>query len=81
MDKTAYLLYCSLEKICLAKKYITKEQSDTITRKGHRKHGLWKRHILDLSDFVLWKLKDRNIKDKQLVTLLENSKEWCLKKT
>lgn len=80
MSREAYDLYQRLERLCIAENLITQQQSDIITRKGHRKHGLWKRHILDLSEFVLWKIEDRNFKNEQLVELLEKSIEWCLKK-
>lgn len=66
-------LYHKLEKLLIAQGYITQAQSDIITRKGHRKYGYWKRHVIDLCYFVL-EVKQPSI---EIETILKNAIVWC----
>ena len=70
-------LYSKLSKLCIQKGLLTQEQSDTICRKGHRKHWAMKRHILDLAKFVLWKMDNDDVKDVALKELLEQAVLLC----
>jgi hypothetical protein len=64
-------LYQSLAKLLIVKGYVTQEIVNTIARKGTRKEYIWKRHILDLCDFVL----DNRQVDNDVRILLEK----CIK--
>jgi hypothetical protein len=63
-------LYDTISQKLIAEGLITQELSDTICRKGHRKENYWKRHILDLCEFVL---EQREIEDAEIVELLTSS--------
>jgi len=52
---------------------VTQAQCDTIARIGKRKEWAWKRHIIDLCEFVL-EQKEINEKTK---SILEKSIVWC----
>lgn len=71
--KKAELLYNQIEQVLMTNGYITQEVSDIISRKGSRKERLWKRHIIDLCEFVL---NHRSIDD-DTRTMLEKDIMWC----
>lgn len=75
--KVSKWLYYMLETLLIEHKYITQLQSDTICRRGHRKERYWKRHIIDLCEFVL---ENREIEDGHLVDVLQKSVVWCKQK-
>ena len=70
-------LYSTLSQYCIHKGLLTQKQSDTICRKDHRKEWAWKRHVIDLCEFVLWKIDDLQIDDVQTVELLEKTIAVC----
>ncbi len=62
-------LYYSIANDAIMRKWMTAEQRDIIARIGHRKEQYWDRHVLDLVDFIHWKLHSpfspRNLKSEQ----------------
>lgn len=69
-------LYKSLAKLLIVKGYVTQEIVNTISRKGTRKEYIWKRHILDLCEFVL----DNRQADNEVKILLEKCVKFVLTK-
>lgn len=51
--KRSKKIYLKLEELLIKNGCITQEQSNIICRRGHRKEWVWKRHILDLCEFVI----------------------------
>lgn len=75
--KVSKWLYHILEILLIEHKHLTQLQSDIICRKGHRKERYWKRHIIDLCEFVL---ENREIENVYLIELLQKSIVWCKQK-
>ena len=69
----AKLLYTRLEKMLIEKGYITLQASNIICRRGTRKEWIWKRHVLDLCEFVI----DCREPDDKTKELLQRCAEWC----
>jgi len=66
---TSQALYWKLVAKFIDSAIITQKQAQTIARKGSRKEGYYKRHVIDLCEFALWKMQDLNIQDASLETL------------
>lgn len=69
-------LYQSLVKLLIVRGYVTQKIADNIAREGTRKEYIWKRHILDLCDFVL----DTRQVDNEVKILLEKCIQFVLTK-
>ena len=69
-------LYQSLAKLLIVRGYVTQEIVNVISRKGTRKEYIWKRHILDLCDFIL----DNRQADSEVKILLEKCVRFVLTK-
>ena len=54
-------LYSVLSERLVGYGVVTREQCDTISRKGHRKQRYWKRHIVDLCEFVLESMQRNDV--------------------
>ena len=59
-------LYYTLSSLLITKGYVTQEIVNIIARVGTRKEYIWKRHILDLCEFVI---ENRQIDDKTRLLL------------
>ena len=59
-------LYYNLVKLLIVRGYITQKIADMIAREGTRKEYIWKRHILDLCEFVI---ENQQIDDKTRLLL------------
>lgn len=71
--RRAKTLYIQLEKLLVEKCYVAQSQSDTICRRGHRKEWAWKRHIIDLCEYVL----ESCVVDNETKEILEKSIQWA----
>ena len=69
-------LYYTLSSLLISKGYITQEIVNTVARVGTRKEYIWKRHILDLCEFVL----DQRQVDNEVKVLLEKCIQFVLTK-
>ena len=66
-------LYHIIEILLISQGIITQTFSDKVTRKGSRKYGHWKRHVIDLCSFVI---EQREI-EIELEAVLKNCIMWC----
>ena len=67
-------LYWKLAQVLVKAELVSRYECDVIARVGTRKEWAYKRHILDLCEYVLEK---KNIEDDCLVNYLERCIQWA----
>ena len=70
----AYTLYWKLAQVLVNADLISRYECDVIARVGSRKEWAYKRHILDLCEYVL---EQKNIEDERIKNYLERCIQWA----
>ena len=73
MKSKAQCVFEEFSKYLLDNGIVTQQEVSTIARKGTRKEKLWKRHIIDLANYVI-------DTEKGMEELCIKMKEWCKQK-
>lgn len=71
MNANMKKLYRNIEGVLLEAHVVTKDESDAIARVGTRKERVWGRHVVDLCEYAMEKMRREGIENQEAVAICE----------